>query len=907
MKRRNFIKTGGLGLTGLGMAQNALAGSAKQDPEGLPWKSLKDKYPHPPHIETYRKSDRVRSGLALGGIGTGSVELRKDGNFYNWSIFNNYPKGTGPIFKLPDLPHSHLEDSLMFFLVRYQVAGEPPQLKILQLNDSLREGALESIAYYYPWMSGVAQIDYAARFPFISMRFLDPEMPLEIELEAYSPFVPHDIKNSALPAIYFNFKVASTTAQPVEVSIVGTLRNLVGYDQVMKHFTSSVKAEAEYKFFSHSAGGMDTAASTYGQMGLGALGGDEVSYYLGWEHKHPYYERLLVNPAFPNIDDTANRNIRTEEGQLIGRLGSRTNDQRCYSSIAVSQTLRGKANMDANFFMNWYFPNAYGAIHDRDGLGPGQPLGADYVRGLKRTKRVGHYYENFFGDIEEVADYTVAEREDLYNRSQHFLSGMYATTAPPFVLDQVNAQLNTFITSSTLTKAGKFGIREGLTPSKAWGPNVTADVSLYGSAMILGLFPELQKTMMRLHRNLQTENGSIHHGLGHDLDYTQNGTFGVNHRVDLTPNYIQMVLRDYLWTNDKAYLEEMWPSVKKGVDYVLRELDHDGDQMPDMHGIMCSYDNFPMYGLAAYLLSQWIAATELASIAAADMGEKQWSDKCKAIARQGRAMMEKHLWNGRYFRLSNDYRGDKGKDEGCLTDQMVGQWVAHTAGLGRFWDKEKIHTALRTILEYSFIGGRFVRNCTWPEHRDLYPIQDTNLWVDQANTPWTGVELGLASFLIYEGLVEEGLAVIKAVDERYRAEGLYWDHQEFGGHYYRPMSAWAIMNALAGLSISRGHYSFNPPRLTGRDDRFFFSASSGTGHFLSKADGSSGLQAHSGKLELKSLAMKPSCWKRGEGSQISLNGKRVPVNAWEKLENGCLRAVFEAPVALREGEALKIV
>jgi len=33
---------------------------------------------------------------------------------------------------------------------------------------------------------------------------------------------------------------------------------------------------------------------------------------------------------------------------------------------------------------------------------------------------------------------------------------------------------------------------------------------------------------------------------------------------------------------------------------------------------------------------------------------------------------------------------------------------------------------------------------------------------------------------------EEGLAVIKEGDDRYRRSGLYWDHQEFGGHRYRP-------------------------------------------------------------------------------------------------------------------------
>ncbi|MDV7400666.1 hypothetical protein RZS08_55130, partial [Arthrospira platensis SPKY1] len=60
---------------------------------------------------------------------------------------------------------------------------------------------------------------------------------------------------------------------------------------------------------------------------------------------------------------------------------------------------------------------------------------------------------------------------------------------------------------------------------------------------------------------MQTDKGEVNHGLALDLDYTLNGTWGVNHRIDLAPNYIQMVLRDCFFTNDAAYLQEMWPSV----------------------------------------------------------------------------------------------------------------------------------------------------------------------------------------------------------------------------------------------------------------------------------------------------------------------------------------------------------
>lgn len=65
--------------------------------------------------ETYEANSRVRSGIAIGGIGTGSIELRKDGNFYNWTIFNNYPLSTGRFFSIAELPGKNSDKSLLFF------------------------------------------------------------------------------------------------------------------------------------------------------------------------------------------------------------------------------------------------------------------------------------------------------------------------------------------------------------------------------------------------------------------------------------------------------------------------------------------------------------------------------------------------------------------------------------------------------------------------------------------------------------------------------------------------------------------------------------------------------------------------------------------------------------------------
>lgn len=888
MDRRKFIKN-----TGAGVAATSVA----------PWLALSPSpstggksNPSAPHTETCAAAQRPRSGIAHGGIGAGSIELRKDGNFYNWSIFNNYPLGNGPVLQPATFPHSHAEDSYFFFIVRFQEAGQAPVFKLLQLNNGLDEGAMQGIAYYFPWMSAVAQIEYRARFPFTQLRFTDPEMPFDVELEVFSPFIPHDVKNSALPGVYFNFRLIPHPGRRVEVMLMATLRNLVGYDQKEKYFTSKLVEGRGYKYFDHSAGGMDTSHSSFGQMGLASLA-DDSSYYLGWEHKHPFYERLLVENRLAKIDDTEHRNITvpgTERRR--GRFSSNTvKDQRCFSSLAITRELDGRPPIEHTFVLAWHFPNHYGS----HSVKPGDYEG-DYLINQQITKRQGHYYENFFADAGAVAAYLVENREDLEKRSRAFLDHFYDSSLPVFALNQVNSQLNTFISSSVLRKDGGFGIREGLTPDRSWGPNATMDVSLYGSAMIVALFPELQKQMMRQHKALQTGKGEVAHGLALDLDYTLNGTWGVYHRIDLAPNYIQMVLRDYFFTGDAEYLREMWPSVQKAIAYILKERAKSGGALPWMEGIMCSYDNFPMYGHASYLLSQWAAAMALAAEAAKDLGDAASENQCRAIHQQAVQAMEEHLWNGAYYRLYNELDGPKGKDEGCLTDQLIGQWTAHLCGLGHLFQPERVRQALREIVQRSF-NGQFLRNCSWPEHTGFFPVHETDWWVDQANTPWTGVELAFASLLLYEGLYEEAIRIIEGVDTRYRKSGLYWDHQEFGGHYYRPMSAWAILPGALGLSIRQGSIGFDP-QVPGEACRLFFAGPEGTAHFERRSS-TDQIIVRTGKLYFERLNIGRT-GVQAERVRVYQNGQLLSLQA--ALEDGKLMLSFGSVVELKAGEVLEI-
>jgi hypothetical protein len=198
-------------------------------------------------------------------------------------------------------------------------------------------------------------------------------------------------------------------------------------------------------------------------------------------------------------------------------------------------------------------------------------------------------------------------------------------------------------------------------------------------------------------------------------------------------------------------------------------------------------------------------------------------------------------------------------------------------------------------------------NCRWPDDEFLHEVPE-ECWHDQANTPWTGVELAFASFLIYRGMLRQGLGVVKNVDARYRKSGMYWDHMEFGGHYYRPMSAWAIVNAMAGLTIKEGHYSF-APKVGDGNARLFFSFAGGWAHYerkLGKASEKHSIAVRSGTLRLKSVAFDLS---NADASRVAVSvaGKRLAKADFSaSCEGGRVVVTFRRQPTVGAGSTLSV-
>jgi hypothetical protein len=233
---------------------------------------------------------------------------------------------------------------------------------------------------------------------------------------------------------------------------------------------------------------------------------------------------------------------------------------------------------------------------------------------------------------------------------------------------------------------------------------------------------------------------------------------------------------------------------------------------------------------------------------AAYCGDPNSAAEYKRLYTQGREKTQQQLFNGEYFEQQLDCLAPDAPKyqhgKGCLSDQLFGQLSATVAGLDYLVDPKMVRSGLTSVYTYNFRDplGDYVNMhllyavgdesglllCSWPRgSRPLYPF----VYSDQV---WTGIEYHVASHLIYEGMVEEGLTIVRAVRKRY--DGLRrnpYNEFECGSHYARAMSSWGLVLSLSGFrydGVDNTLY-LNPRWTKGEKIKCFFSTHTAWGVF----------------------------------------------------------------------------
>jgi non-lysosomal glucosylceramidase len=921
MDRRSFIVSTSAALVGAASPRSSQAEKASEAPQAFRSPSGE--------VVPYRSADLFRVGpqrtftgealseiaFPLGGIGTGTVSLGGRGQLRDWEIFNRPAKGR-------TLPFS-------FAALWARAEGEQPKLRVVE--GPLRPPYSASFGYPRSSAQGLPHFQgarFTGAYPFARVDFEDATLPLEVSLEAFNPFVPLDVADSSLPVAIFHYRLRARGDRPVDLALAFSLLNAVGYDG-----KASLGGEQHDGF----GGNLNTLRDE--SIGGSRIVGFDMTASKYWTESPRYGSMALVTthdaltslPAWKGAEwfDSFQNWINefSPEGRFQpGPAMAPTADKRsACATVAPYARLEPGQSTTITFVIAWNFPLRENDWN-REPEVKGQLLRNDYA--------------GRFPGAWDVARHTVENLERLEARSRSFHDAFFSSTLPTQVLDAASSQASILRTNTCmLIEKEQFFAFEGCGDDGGCCPMNCAHVWNYEQALAF-LFPSLERTMREtdLLQNLRPD-GSMAFRTMLPLG---RAIWSFRPAADGQMGAILKLYREWQISGDDAYLRKLWPHAKRALEFAWTSWDADKDGV--MEGEQHNTYDIEFYGPNAMMGTLYLGALKAATRMAEAVGDDEAVKAYSTVFESGRKNLEE-LWNGEYYvqhvpaaaeikagpaSLNEPWHAPAIVDgqvryqygDGCLADQLLGEWFAAVAGLAPLLPPEHVGAALGSIYRHNFrhdllehpnaqriyaLGEeKGLLLCSWPKGgRPSLPF----VYADEV---WTGIEYQVAAHLIYAGHVAEGLAIVRGTRDRYDGRRRNpWNEVECGSHYARALSSWSLVLALSGFSWSAPERRLGfAPRVNANDFRCFFSAGEGWGTFSQRVDGKgaidAALEVRYGKVSLRHLRLRNgAAWRGATLSRVTAPG--VAAAEVSVRTNGeSLDVDLGRVVVVAEGQALSL-
>jgi hypothetical protein len=160
-----------------------------------------------------------------------------------------------------------------------------------------------------------------------------------------------------------------------------------------------------------------------------------------------------------------------------------------------------------------------------------------------------------------------------------------------------------------------------------------------------------------------------------------------------------------------------------------------------------------------------------------------------------------------------------------------------------------------------------------------------------------------------EGMVKEGLAIGRAIHDRYNAALRNpYNEIECSDHYARSMASYGSFIAASGFEYHgpKGHIGFRP-RLSPQDFRSAFTSAEGWGHFAQtrkKNQLKAELEVRWGSLKLKTIALEVEKDHRPNGVSAQVGSEEVAVNL--ALDDQRVTLTMDTTLTIEKGEKLEL-
>jgi uncharacterized protein (DUF608 family) len=629
-----------------------------------------------------------------------------------WQIFNNFEERAGSGI----VPNS-------FFALRTKTKGATV-VKALQTSSVGDFPAMDSLSFQ-------------GEFPLGWYNFSDDELPVDVTLEAYNPLIPMDLKNSAIPCGIFSIKVKNTSANKVEIDLLATQQNAVGftgYDTITGPNNRQCKGYGQNNNTIISGAGKTSLqmTGTAGSMQLSAYAG-KVSYSADWK------------------DISALYNDFSDDGKLSGQKTARSPEagKTVDGALAAGLSLKPGEEKTITFVFSWHFPKGTFGRNDIPEW--------YFIEG-------GSMYENWWSDANDVDNYVRDNFDYLDKTTRLYHETMYSSTLPRYVLDRISSNLCVLKSPTSFwTKAGYFGIWESTSWKEEWFGNCKHVIHYaQGHARV---FPELGRTLRKQDLNTITDEGLLPSRDGESKDAID-GHFGS----------ILGVYREHLLSDNNEFLSSAWPRTKKAMDFTISKYDNDRDGM--MTGSYHNTLDCNSSGTSPWIGSLYIAALKASAQMALIMGEKEQSADYANLANTAAENQNKELWSeelGYYIARPEHLPETRLMDKACGLDMLLGQWWANQLNLGRIYPLERSLSGLAAIHRIN----RFTEDGNPRPYRDFLGNGDTGwqMFVHPDEVPknsihyycevMTGFEYAAAATMMQHGMVEQGLEIIEEISKRY--------------------------------------------------------------------------------------------------------------------------------------------
>jgi len=858
----------------------------------LPY-SAKDLFRRGPQL-TYRGRNLDQIAFPLGGIGTGTISLGGWGQLRDWEILNRPAKGFSP----PDC----------FFALKVREEGKEAVTRVLQGpaggdyvggGHSMPRNAGEGLPHF-------DQVSFKGEYPFAYVQLRDPALPVRVTLEAFNPLIPLNDRDSGIPAAILLYHVRNTSRRDITVTLYGNLTNIVGHPDAEGRVNEAREGPGFTGLYLTTSK-HDPASPQFGSMALVTMREEAL---VCPRHKGglaKLWEALAWSDEFPP------------------RPGPEATSHT--GTVAVHAAIRPASEIVIPFFIAWHFPI----------VEHWQKRRAE--NGAERAATWRNYYAAQWSNAWDVAEHVVSNYDRLYEETRRFHDTLFSSTLPSYVLDAVSSQLSVLRSTTCLRlEDGTFYGFEGCNNASGCCEGSCTHVWNYAQALPY-LFPSLQRSMLDAHLTWSmSDDGFIQFRM--PLPLGTRAQAGFVPAADGQNGLVMQVYREWLIGGDEAWLRRLWPLVRKALEFAWKYWDADRDGV--MEGVQHNTYDMEWWGPNTMTGSLYLGALRAAEELAQVVGDTEAAATYRALFDKGAAWTDKHLFNGEYYEQkvnprANDlwpepYKSvnDRGKDDrfpdwprwqfgkGCLADQLIGQWVAAMLGLGYLYDKANVRAALQAIFRHNWRRTLHDHPCTlriyavndeaglliatWPRgERPGYAF-----WF--CDEVWCGIEYQVASHLLYEGMVEQGLAIVKGVRDRHRGDRRNpWDEFECGHHYARSMASYALLTALSGFTYSAAAQTIGfAPRLFESDFRAFFSVAEGWGLYAQKIRGREkdlSIRVDYGSLSLRRI-LTPLITRKATQVAVSFVGHARGASV-ERTQDG-YAIVLDRPIVIGRGESIKI-